>query len=46
MQDLDRKDLEIILIALMKRPLEEVLITYNKVAKLLQENNDGAKDEK
>ena len=44
MQDLEEKDLEVILIALMKRPLEEVLITYNKVAKLLE--NERSKNEK
>ena len=44
MQDLEEKDLEVILIALMKRPLEEVLITYNKVAKLLE--NERSKNDK
>lgn len=37
MQDLDKKDLENILIALSRQPLGDVLITYNKVVQLIKQ---------
>lgn len=42
--ELDINDLKLIYSVLRKFPLEEIETTYNKVIKLIQEKNGGAKD--